>query len=807
MKQSLIVCLAFVFFSSAAAQNSDSSAGIPSAEETQKNIAVLQDIFQNKKLTDEHFFAASQAVQALTETGTADAVPELAKLLAFEQMNTIARTALVNMPQKAGIAALREALVPLQGKNLAGVIDSLGSERDTASVPAFIKLAGNTDAVVAQAAVSALGKTATPEAVVFLQNLLSPKSEAKSEIKHKAAHALLNAADRLLADGKKEEAQTIYVDLQHAEGTPNVQIQAATCLLLLQDEDAGLRLTGILLKSDFSSTAAALETAQWEVVRGTVNRFQSPKTSQMILDNFGKQPNDRKAVLLEIIGNRKDPGIVEAVIKFAEGNEPLTKIAAVNALGKLGDIKGLDTILKAAVSDDADLAAAGNRSLLMLQGKEFNAAIIKLLHSPQTAAVRLAALNVVAGRGMIEAKECVRPLLDHSDPAVRLAAYKAFAQIAGDAADFVFLLDTYNKAVGKPAAEVEELKASLKVICEKTPERGECAAVLSRLCFDDNVHPKAKPFFLELLMIIGSEQAGKAVVRAAKSSDTAVADKATEILGKWRTGEIADDLYEIAQTHPVEKFRQRAVSGYIRIIRQLSGHLPPEKQLEMIAKAEKIAVREEHKTILAAAKERVLRLSSKGTPLFDGKTFDNWEFRSNKDWFRIEDGAIVAGSLKKPVPQNEFICTQKEYGDFTLRLEIKILDSGETGGGEANAGVQFRSQRMPPDSKKPNEVIGYQADMTATEKFWGSLYDESRRGKFLAEANREEMKQIFRPNDWNEMEIVCKGANVKIFVNGKQTIDFTETDANIPRKGIIGLQIHSARPSEAWYRNIRIEEQ
>ena len=62
----------------------------------------------------------------------------------------------------------------------------------------------------------------------------------------------------------------------------------------------------------------------------------------------------------------------------------------------------------------------------------------------------------------------------------------------------------------------------------------------------------------------------------------------------------------------------------------------------------------------------------------------------------------------------------QEYGDFELRLKFKLL-----GGDGANAGVQFRTKRIP----NHHEVTGYQADMGAG--WWGALYDESRRNKML----------------------------------------------------------------------------
>ncbi len=86
--------------------------------------------------------------------------------------------------------------------------------------------------------------------------------------------------------------------------------------------------------------------------------------------------------------------------------------------------------------------------------------------------------------------------------------------------------------------------------------------------------------------------------------------------------------------------------------------------------------------------------------VFDGKTFAGWE--GDLAIFRIQDGAIVGGSLERKVARNEFLCTTKTYGDFELRLKVKLL-----GGEGANAGIQFRTKRIP----NHHEVSGYQADM------------------------------------------------------------------------------------------------
>jgi hypothetical protein len=182
--------------------------------------------------------------------------------------------------------------------------------------------------------------------------------------------------------------------------------------------------------------------------------------------------------------------------------------------------------------------------------------------------------------------------------------------------------------------------------------------------------------------------------------------------------------------------------------------------------------------------------------LFDGKTLAGWE--GNEKIFRVEEGAIVAGSLQEKIAHNEFLCTREPLADFELRLEAKLVGQGK------NAGIQFRSERV----KDHFEVSGYQCDMGMMQDkpIWGWLYDESRRRKFLAEGNAEALAKAVKPGDWNQIVIRCEGPRLQIWVNGLQTVDYKESDETVARRGIIGLQIHGGEPAEAWYRNIRVKK-
>jgi hypothetical protein len=178
--------------------------------------------------------------------------------------------------------------------------------------------------------------------------------------------------------------------------------------------------------------------------------------------------------------------------------------------------------------------------------------------------------------------------------------------------------------------------------------------------------------------------------------------------------------------------------------------------------------------------------------LFDGKTFKGWQGDLGTTW-TIEDGAIDGGNGSDLIAHNEFISTTNEFSNYSLKLQFKLTGNE----GFVNGGVQFHSQRI----KDPDfEMIGYQADLG--EGFWASLYDESRRNKLLVTADPQIVKSVLKPNDWNDYEVKTVGRHIQIYLNGTQTVDYTEQDKSIPQSGHIALQLHGGGRTKVYYKNI-----
>lgn len=187
--------------------------------------------------------------------------------------------------------------------------------------------------------------------------------------------------------------------------------------------------------------------------------------------------------------------------------------------------------------------------------------------------------------------------------------------------------------------------------------------------------------------------------------------------------------------------------------------------------------------------------TKKSQRIFDG-TFKGWEGDTLNTW-RIEDGSITGGSFDAMVPHNNFLVTTRSYKNYILRLKVKLVGSS----GFVNGGVQFHSRRLTNPSY---EMTGYQADVGPG--YWGSLYDESRRNKSLVMPDSAMIATLVKHNDWNNLEVQSHNGRIRILVNGKQTVAYTEPDKNIPQSGLIGLQVHGGGKAKIYYKDIMLEE-
>jgi 3-keto-disaccharide hydrolase len=174
-------------------------------------------------------------------------------------------------------------------------------------------------------------------------------------------------------------------------------------------------------------------------------------------------------------------------------------------------------------------------------------------------------------------------------------------------------------------------------------------------------------------------------------------------------------------------------------------------------------------------------------PLFNGKDLTGWITPDDASIFSVENGEIVGRTKEGQLLKNEFLVTDKNYGNFVLRAKVKIRNG--------NSGIQIRSKRASNGA-----VAGPQADIA--DDYWGSLYYEGVGGR-LFRYPQEYAKELVRAGDWNEMVITAKGKQITTTLNGR--IVFDCTDPQFESTGVIGLQVHRGPPMEVRYKDVQIK--
>jgi Domain of Unknown Function (DUF1080) len=184
--------------------------------------------------------------------------------------------------------------------------------------------------------------------------------------------------------------------------------------------------------------------------------------------------------------------------------------------------------------------------------------------------------------------------------------------------------------------------------------------------------------------------------------------------------------------------------------------------------------------------------------LFNGKNLDGWTQRNGTATYRVEGDSIV-GKTSEGSP-NSFLCSNKTYGDFELKFDVKV-DSA------LNSGVQIRSQTM--DDNPSERVNGPQVEISI-DHMAGYVYGESAGGWMTPDADRKP-HDFFKDGEWNSYHIVAFGNKIETWINGHPVSDLTHQERfESHPKGFIGLQVHGIGsgqgPFEVRWRNLKLRD-
>jgi 3-keto-disaccharide hydrolase len=158
--------------------------------------------------------------------------------------------------------------------------------------------------------------------------------------------------------------------------------------------------------------------------------------------------------------------------------------------------------------------------------------------------------------------------------------------------------------------------------------------------------------------------------------------------------------------------------------------------------------------------------------LIDGdKGMDNWSVSGRAANWRAEGGAIQADKFASEGKVASVLVSKRSFKDFELVVEFWAGD-------DTNSGVYLRA----PNPEQVN---------TASGAYEVQIWDKNPNPKYATGAlvNVAEVQPIYKAaNKWNTFEIVAKGTQITVKMNGVTTVSIQ--DAKNTQDGRLGLQFN-----------------
>ncbi len=186
------------------------------------------------------------------------------------------------------------------------------------------------------------------------------------------------------------------------------------------------------------------------------------------------------------------------------------------------------------------------------------------------------------------------------------------------------------------------------------------------------------------------------------------------------------------------------------------------------------------------------------TKLYNGKDLTGWHVKDGK----LEAWKANGEMISCVAPGGGWLASDKEYGDFELKVEYRIGPGGNSG-----LGLRFPAVGDPAHIGMEIQILDDDAPQYKTLKpaqYTGGIY-------YQAPATAKAAK---KPGEWNSYRVRCQGPKVEIWLNGKQiqnvnVEEFTKGEggykplAERPRKGHVGFQSHG---DAVDFRKVEIKE-
>lgn len=306
--------------------------------------------------------------------------------------------------------------------------------------------------------------------------------------------------------------------------------------------------------------------------------------------------------LLSAFADRADAAALPAVIKASQSGDESVRIAAIKAVGQLGDASSVSLLSGRAALARGEEQKAARESLYRLRGQEVDQAILAAIPSAQ-ADVKIELIQSVGQRNAVSGIPVLLKTAQDPDTKVQRESFKVLKTVA----DEKFLPALVELLIKTKSESVRgEAEKTVAAVAHKIGHKDRQAEVVLA-AIAQVVDVEARCSLLSVLGRIGDNSALPELRKALADDNAKIQDAAIRALSDWPNPAPVDDLLKVAKTSDNQVHRILALRGFVRLLGLETGQ-PADQMIKLYQQAMELApnVPEKRKVLSGLANTKSL---------------------------------------------------------------------------------------------------------------------------------------------------------------------------------------------------------
>jgi HEAT repeat protein len=349
----------------------------------------------------------------------------------------------------------------------------------------------------------------------------------------------------------------------------------AVCLAATEQSNEAINIVlGILRSDDQDMQAAAI---------AMVKEMPGTEVTKALAKELPNLSAKSQVQLLSALGDRGDVAARPAVVTAVKSEDQSVRIAALRALGQLGDDSDVELLSQAAAGSTGDEQKAARDSLYRLRGPNVDKIILTSIPKAD-AKTKVELISSVGKRNITAGVSTLLETATDSDRKVRIESLRVLKVVAGPE-QLPALVELLVNAKG-PSDRTEAQKTIAAIAHRIEDKNRQAESVLAALPSVKETTPRCS--LLNVLGRIGDNSALPVLTAALKDENVEIQTEAIRALADWPTPELLNELLKVAEGSDNKVHRILALRGFIRLL-GLASARPADQTIEMYKKAMSLA--------------------------------------------------------------------------------------------------------------------------------------------------------------------------------------------------------------------------